>query len=78
MLHESSFDIQCLLDAIDQYIDAKNDHDKERDKSSGSSWGYFGHREIQRKEDAALQVKKYFNKCVDVRVEQVLKERGGQ
>lgn len=62
---------ECVLDAIEQYMDAKLAHDKARDaheEEGGYSWGYHGHNYIRRKEEAAEAFDKALMTLLDARL----------
>jgi len=39
---EDTLNIECLMQAINEYADAKSERDKARDEYDGYSWGYHG------------------------------------
>lgn len=45
--------IECLLEALENYMEARHEHDKARDEYTGYSWGYYGRDYIEKKEKAA-------------------------
>ena len=48
--------IECLVQSLQNVIEAKTEHDKARDdyaESGGYSWGYYGEDYVRRMENAA-------------------------
>lgn len=64
--------IDDLLNALENYIEAKHKHDKEKAKCE-YDWGYFCYDEIKRKDDAKEEVKKFLISLIDERIEEKLK-----
>jgi hypothetical protein len=50
------YETERLLDALEEYADASYEERKGRE-SSTHGWGYFGHREIGRRDEAMATVK---------------------
>ncbi len=60
--------IECLLQAADDYADARREHDEARDAYTGYSWGYYGRHLVEAKEKAAAEFMVRLNAYVDARV----------
>lgn len=73
-LIKNTIDIECLIQSLQNLIDAKNKHDKERDAYDGYSWGYFGHSLVKDMEDAAEEFGNRLAEIIDKRVDEKLKE----
>lgn len=72
-----TFDIDCLVQAIENVMDAAREHDAARDEyteNGGYSWGYYGQRFIQRKEEAALELKNRLDAYIVKKVQQMIAE----
>lgn len=66
--------IDNLLNALEEYVTAKHQHDKEKEKEKCQyDWSYFGYDEIKRKDDAKEEVKKFLINLIDERIEEKLK-----
>ena len=48
--------IECFLQAIEEYFDAKRECDKARDEYDGRSWGYYGSHLIDSVAEKAAEV----------------------
>jgi len=59
-----TLNIECLLEAIDDYVEASAEERSERDRYDVYSWGYHGSPFIERKARCAARVKERFEKCV--------------
>ena len=60
--------IECLIEALDRYWDAKREEEEERERYEGRSWGYFGRHLIEAKEDAAEDIQKRLDEYIDARI----------
>lgn len=64
LLPEDAFDIEVLFELFEEYIEAKQTHDRERDAYDGYSWDYFGQPFINAKENAARKCKEKLREIV--------------
>ena len=65
---------ECLVQALEDVVAARREHDEARDNYDGYSWGYFGHSYVKRMEDAAEEFEKRLNDYVKQQVLSVLQE----
>lgn len=61
------FDTDELMRSLDEYIEAKMEHDKQR-ADCDRSWGYFGSRYIDRLDEAKKGVREALNKIIAAEV----------
>lgn len=69
--------IECLVQALGDYVDRARECDTERNRfheGGGTSWGYFGHSVIQRKEQAAEEFQKRLDQYIDEKIKAALSE----
>ena len=68
----NTLDIECLVQAFQNAVKAKSEHDKARDEYGGYSWGYYGRNYVVAMEDAAEELQKrlddYIEKKIDERI----------
>lgn len=64
-----TLNIECLIQALDQYMAASREEAEAREKYEGPSWGYFGRDYIETKEKAAEEVQKRLDQYIDARIE---------
>lgn len=60
--------VECLIQSLSNYLEAKLEHDSARDKYEGHSWDYHGHRYVEAKETAAHDFGKRLAEYVDHRI----------
>lgn len=70
----NTLEIECLGQALENYMDAKRRHDKARDEYEGYSWGYHGHHYVQEMENAAEDFQKRLDKYIDDKVAQAIRK----
>lgn len=68
----NTLEIECLGQALENYMDAKQAHDKARDSYDGPSWGYYGYPYVEKMEDAAEDFQNRLDKYIDEKVAQAL------
>lgn len=68
----NTLEIECLGQALENYMSAKTAHDKARDSYEGYSWGYHGHSFVQAMEDAAEDFQNRLDKYISEKVAQAL------
>lgn len=74
-LVKNTIDIECLVQALQNVISAKNEHDKARDNYDGYSWGYYGWSYVQRMESAADEFGKRLDQLIEKKVIEVLENK---
>lgn len=62
--------IESLIQALDNYYDAKKEEEEARERYDGRSWGYFGRSLIEAKERAAEDIQKRLDEYIDRRIRQ--------
>jgi hypothetical protein len=60
--------IECLIEAMDRYWDAKREEEEARANYHGPSWGYFGRSYVDAKESAAEEIQKRLDEYIDARI----------
>jgi hypothetical protein len=60
--------IECLIEALDRYWDAKREEEEARAQYEGRSWGYFGRSYVDAKESAAEEIQKRLDEYIDGRI----------
>lgn len=73
MLVNDTSKIECLLQSLQEYIDAKNDLAKAQGDFDGHSFEYWGWREIKRVEDCAKDFQDRLNEIITAKVEELVK-----
>jgi len=76
---KNTLELECLIEALTAYVDAKKDHDQARNRhaeNGGYSWGHYGQSEIERVERCAGDLGQRLNALIDARVTTRLKELG--
>ena len=68
LIPDDRMDMQTLIQAFTEYLDARADHDRACDDYEGESWGFHGFRFINRIDDAAREVGACLDRYVDSRV----------
>jgi hypothetical protein len=74
----NTLDVECLIQSLGEYIEARNQHEKEYNEYDGMSWGYHGGGEygpIARLERCAEDFASRLNAYVDSRIEAKLIEK---
>lgn len=66
------FQMQILIDAFYQAVEARKDHDRERASYTGSSWGYHGRYTIERMEEKSREAMEKLNEYIDSRIQAYL------
>lgn len=74
-LVKNTQDIECLGQALQNYIEAKREHDKARDEYEGYSWGYHGRFLVVAMENAADEFGNRLTALIDNRVSEALDAR---
>jgi hypothetical protein len=72
---EVSQEMECFMQALSEYLEAKAEHDKKYAdfvESGGTSWGYFGHRCIERVEECAAEIDTRLTEVIDARIKSIL------
>jgi hypothetical protein len=64
--------IECLIEALDRYWDAKQEEEDARARYGGPSWGYFGRSYVDAKDRAAEEIQKRLDEYVDARISAAL------
>lgn len=67
-LPDDRMDIQCIVQAMEQYASAKREHDRAYEAYQGYSWGYHGAGYIDRMNEAAAEFGKHLDAYVELRV----------
>lgn len=65
---KNTLEIECLVQAFQNAVEAKVEHDKARDEYTGYSWGYHGHSYVQAMENAADDLGKRLDELIEKRV----------
>lgn len=68
-----TLEIECLMQAISEYDEARQEERQACTNYDGYSWGYHGASFIQAREKAAEDVQNRLNKIIDERIEERLK-----
>lgn len=71
MLVDDTLTIECLIERLTNYLDAKNHHDTVRDEfvaKGGYSWGYHGHSLIERMNQEAKNFADALDSYIDQRI----------
>lgn len=63
---------ECLVQALENVVEAKQEHDKARDEYDSPSWGYYGHHFVKRMEDAAEDFEKRLDDYIEKKVQEAL------
>ena len=74
-LPDDRMDMQCLLQAMENYVNAKRKHDRARDNYTGYSWGYHGSDYINAMNEAAVDYGEYLDRYIEARINAVLAAR---
>jgi hypothetical protein len=72
----NTLEIECVVQALENYLDAKRTHDQARDRYEGYSWGYFGRDYVDRMESNAEDFGNRLNALIESRVLLELKKLG--
>jgi hypothetical protein len=59
----NTLNTECLLEAAENYFEARRKHDRARDEyieNGGYSWGYYGASFVEEKEKAAEEFQQLF------------------
>ncbi len=72
---DDRLDIQCLIQALSEYVEAKTAHDKALATYDGYSWGYHGQKEINRMHNAAVAFGYRLDDYIDARIKAEGKEK---
>jgi hypothetical protein len=64
-----------LLNALDDYLEAKAEHDTQRETGEVRDWGYFGSPYIKRLQEARTEFEEKLNTVIDSRVNAILEAR---
>lgn len=76
MLVGNTLDVECLIQSLTSYLDAKTAHDKARDEYQGYSWGYHGHNYVVACEETAADFAKRLDALIEAKlIEQLEKLR---
>ena len=71
-LPKDTLSAECLVQSLQNVIDAKTEHDNERDSYDGYSWGYHGHLLIEQMRRAAREfeerLEEYIDQAIDLRL----------
>jgi hypothetical protein len=67
--------IECLVQALENYMDTYHQEQVARLNYDGPSWGYFGRAMIEAKELAAFEVQNRLDDYVDGRVRLAMESR---
>lgn len=73
-----TFKIECLTQALQNVVAAKNEHDIAREEfheNGGYSWGYHGQPYIKKVEDASGEFGNLLNDYIDSRVKQIVGDK---
>jgi uncharacterized protein YdiU (UPF0061 family) len=65
--------IECLVQSLQNVIEAKTEHDKARDDYDGYSWGYHGRYLVDAMENAARD----FEERLETYIDQAIQRRLG-
>lgn len=60
--------LRCLLQALQNFVEAEREEQDQRSAYLGYSWDYFGQDYIQRREDAAAEFGKRLDEYIDRRI----------
>lgn len=61
--------VRCLVEAFQEAAEAERQEKEARENYDGYSWGYHGHRFIERRERAAEKLQRIFDEYIDQRIE---------
>lgn len=75
MLVDNTLDLDCLIQALENYMSAKREHDEARDAYQGESWGYHGSHYVEAVEEAAKEFRKRLQTVVAAEVKKALAAR---
>jgi hypothetical protein len=67
-----------LLNALDDYLEAKAEHDTQRDTGEVRDWGYYGSPYIKRLQEAREEFEDKLNAVIDSRVNAILEARDSE
>jgi len=70
----NTLEIECLGQALENYMGAKHSHDKARDQYEGYSWGYYGYSFVKAMEDAAEDFQKRLDAYIEQKVQSAIKK----
>lgn len=71
-----SLEIECLIQALQNAVEAKVTHDRERDSYDDYSWGYYGRGYVDDMEKAADEFGNRLNALIDARIQAALARVG--
>lgn len=74
-----TLEIECLVQAFQNMIEAKNEHDDARKQfidNGGYSWGYHGHHYVKSMEGAAEDLQTRLNGYIEKKVNEIIDLRG--
>ena len=64
------------IQAVNEYMKAKQEHDRAFEEYLGYSWNWEGGLVIEQMEKAEKKMQEYFNTAVDERVKELLAKSG--
>ena len=75
-LVRDTLEIECVVQALQNYLEAKQAHDEARNQYDGYSWGYYGRHYVERMEEHADDFGARLNALIESRVVAKLTELG--
>ena len=69
---KNTLEVECLIQALQKVLEAKIEHDKERDGCDGYSWGYYGQRFVDSMENAADEFGSRLDALIEKKVTEAL------
>mgnify|MGYP001578847766 CR=1 FL=1 len=71
-LVKNTIEVEGLIQALQNVLEAKMEHDKARDAYEGYSWGYHGRRLVDAVENAADEFGKRLDALIEKKVDEAL------
>lgn len=71
-LVKNTLEVECLIQALQNVLEAKAEHDKARDAYEGYSWGYYGRSFVEDVEVAADEFGKRLAALIEKKVTEAL------
>jgi len=69
---KNTLTIECLVQSLQNLIEAKTEHDTARDKYEGYSWEYHGRHHVDAKAKAAADFEERLESYIELAIERKL------
>lgn len=73
-LVKNTLEVECLIQALENALKARIDHDTARDEYGGYSWGYHGRPLVDAMENAADEFGTRLTSLIEKKVAEALKQ----